>query len=310
MLRLRAGSAFAHPQVPVKIGKRIGVDLNAGPRADQGGLMIVTGTHDPYLVALSILVACFASYTALDLGGRIGAASGYARGVWLLAAAVTMGGGIWSMHFIAMLAFVMPIPVSYDIGLTTLSVAMAVTGIGFHVISRRSATALCLVLSGAFMGHLGCERLKQAANIDIVHVPYKGATAALVDLLAGRVHLTFSVPTAVANVKSGELRALAVTGDKRLAALSDIPTVAEAGLPELEFGSWNGVHVPVGTPKPIIDKLNGAIGRARNLPDVQNRMVEVGLTPEGGTPAEFGEFVKRDIARWGKIVKETGVKMD
>ncbi|MFL5059206.1 MAG: Bug family tripartite tricarboxylate transporter substrate binding protein [Xanthobacteraceae bacterium] len=158
--------------------------------------------------------------------------------------------------------------------------------------------------------HLGCERLRQAANIDIVHVPYKGAPAALVDLLGGRVHVTFSVPTAAAHVKSGELRALAVTGSQRIAALSDVPTVAEAGLPDLEFGSWNGLHVPTGTPKPIIDKLNGAVAKARNLADVQTRMRDVGLEPEGGTPAEFGEFVRRDVERWGRIVKETGVKME
>jgi tripartite-type tricarboxylate transporter receptor subunit TctC len=158
--------------------------------------------------------------------------------------------------------------------------------------------------------HLGCERLRQAANIDIVHVPYKGAPAALVDLLGGRVHVTFSVPTAAAHVKSGELRALAVTGSQRIAALPDVPTVAEAGLPDLEFGSWNGLHVPAGTPKPIIDKLNGAVAKARNLADVQTRMRDVGLEPEGGTPAEFGEFVRRDVERWGRIVKETGVKME
>ena len=158
--------------------------------------------------------------------------------------------------------------------------------------------------------HLGCERLRQAANIDIVHVPYKGAPAALVDLLGGRVHVTFSVPTAAAHVKSGELRALAVAGNQRIVALPDVPTVAEAGLPDLEFGSWNGLHVPAGTPKPIIDKLNGAVAKARNLADVQTRMRDVGLEPEGGTPAEFGEFVRRDVERWGRIVKETGVKME
>jgi NO-binding membrane sensor protein with MHYT domain/two-component sensor histidine kinase len=116
--------------------------------------MVVTGTHDPYLVALSILVACFASYTALDLSGHVGPARGFARRVWLVAAAITMGGGIWSMHFVAMLAFSMPTPRSYDIGLTTLSlvVAMVVTGGGFYVISRQSASPLHLVLSGIFMG--------------------------------------------------------------------------------------------------------------------------------------------------------------
>src|SRR6202011_599095 len=116
--------------------------------------MVVTGTYDPYLVALSILVAAFASYTALDLGGRVAAARGLARRVWLVAAAITMGGGIWSMHFVAMLAFIMPTPMSYDIGLTTLSlvVAIFVTGGGFYVISRRNGSPLRLVVSGIFMG--------------------------------------------------------------------------------------------------------------------------------------------------------------
>src|SRR5712691_3010141 len=116
--------------------------------------MVVTGTHDPYLVALSILVASFASYTALDLSGHVGPARGFARSVWLVAAAIILGGGIWSMHFIGMLAFVMPIPMSYDIGLTTLSliVAIVVTGGGFYVISRQDASPLRLVLSGIFMG--------------------------------------------------------------------------------------------------------------------------------------------------------------
>jgi NO-binding membrane sensor protein with MHYT domain len=116
--------------------------------------MVVTGTYDPYLVALSIMVASFASYTALDLSGHMGAARGLARGVWLVAAAITMGGGIWSMHFIGMLAFVMPIPMSYDIGLTTVSllVAIFVTGGGFYVISRQSASPVRLVLGGIFMG--------------------------------------------------------------------------------------------------------------------------------------------------------------
>src|SRR5580693_4367861 len=98
--------------------------------------MFVTGTHNPYLVALSILVACFASYTALDLSGHVPSTRGLVRRMWLVAAATTMGAGIWSMHFVAMLAFIMLTPMSYDIGLTTLSLAVAifVTGVGFHVI--------------------------------------------------------------------------------------------------------------------------------------------------------------------------------
>jgi NO-binding membrane sensor protein with MHYT domain len=115
--------------------------------------MVVTGTHDPYLVALSILVAIFASYTALDLGARVVAARGVAHGAWLVAAAITMGGGIWSMHFVAMLAFRMPMPMSYDVGLTVLSLVLAivVTGGGFSVISHH-ISPLRLVFSGLFMG--------------------------------------------------------------------------------------------------------------------------------------------------------------
>jgi NO-binding membrane sensor protein with MHYT domain/nitrogen-specific signal transduction histidine kinase/DNA-binding NarL/FixJ family response regulator len=116
--------------------------------------MAVTGTYNPHLVELSILVAAFASYTALDLGGRVAATQGVAPRVWLVAAAIAMGGGIWSMHFIAMLAFNMPIPMSYDIGLTTLSlvVAIFVTGVGFYFINRQGAPPLSLVFSGIFMG--------------------------------------------------------------------------------------------------------------------------------------------------------------
>src|SRR2546426_342363 len=116
--------------------------------------MLVTGTHDPYLVVLSILVASFASYTALDLGAHAGVARGLARRVWLVAAAITMGSGIWSMHFVGMLAFIMPMSMSYDIGLTIVSlvVAIVVTSGGFYILSRQSASPLRLGVSGVFMG--------------------------------------------------------------------------------------------------------------------------------------------------------------
>src|SRR6266481_5437207 len=135
----------------MRVSRRIRRPLVSRPNC---GDMVVTGTYDPSLVALSILVASFASYTALDLSGHVGPTRGFARRVWLAAAALTMGGGIWSMHFVAMLAFIMPTPMSYDFGLTTLSlvVAIVVTGVGFYVISRQSASPLPLVLSGIFMG--------------------------------------------------------------------------------------------------------------------------------------------------------------
>lgn len=116
--------------------------------------MILAGTYNPYLVALSVLVAAFASFTALDLGARIAAAQGVARGAWLVAAAIAMGGGIWSMHFVAMLAFVLPMQMSYEIGLTALSLLLAifVTGGGFYVLSRQRASQLPLIFGGIFMG--------------------------------------------------------------------------------------------------------------------------------------------------------------
>jgi PAS domain S-box-containing protein len=136
--------------------------------------MVVTGTYNPHLVVLSILVASFASYTALDLAGRVAATQGVAPRVWLVAAAIAMGGGIWSMHFIAMLAFNMPIAMSYDIGLTMLSlvVAIFVTGVGFYFINRQSAPPLSLVFSGIFMGlgiaamhYIGMAAMREHADI-------------------------------------------------------------------------------------------------------------------------------------------------
>jgi tripartite-type tricarboxylate transporter receptor subunit TctC len=158
--------------------------------------------------------------------------------------------------------------------------------------------------------HLGCEMLKHVADIDIVHVPYKGVSQALVDLLGERVQITFSVPTVAAQIESGALRALAVTGPKRISALPDVPTVGEIGLPGLQFQSWNGVHVKAGTPQPIIDKLNAGIVRAVGMPDIRQRMQEFGFEPEAGTVKQFAEFVEADIARWAHIVKETGVTVE
>jgi NO-binding membrane sensor protein with MHYT domain len=151
--------------------------------------MVVTGTHDPYLVVLSILVASFASYTALDLAAHVGAAHGLSRRLWLVAAAITMGGGIWSMHFVAMLAFIIPMPMSYDIDLTTLSlvVAILVTSGGFYVIRRQSASPLRLVLSGILMG------------LGIVAMHYTGMAAMRTnaDLSYDRLFVALSVVIAI-----------------------------------------------------------------------------------------------------------------
>src|ERR1700687_3294020 len=151
--------------------------------------MVVTGTHDPYLVVLSILVASFASYTALDLAAHVGAARGVSRRLWLVAAAITMGGGIWSMDFVAMLAFIMPMPMSCDIGLTShsLVVAIFVTSGGFYVIRRQSASPLRLVLSGILMGF----------GIVAMHYTGMAAMRTNADLSYDRLFVALSVVIAI-----------------------------------------------------------------------------------------------------------------
>ena len=134
--------------------------------------MTVIGTYNPYNVALSIAVACLASYTALDLGGRIRGSRRWAQLAWLATAATAMGGGIWSMHFIGMLAFIMPMPVGYDLDLTLLSlvVAIGVTGFGFFMIGTRQVTALEFVLSAIFI-HIAIAQLLAAESTLVVCVP-------------------------------------------------------------------------------------------------------------------------------------------
>src|ERR1700694_81352 len=200
--------------------------------------MVVTGTYNPYLVALSILVASFASYTALDLSGHAGPARGYARRVWLVAAALTMGGGIWSMHFVAMLAFIMPTPMSYDIGLTTLSlvVAIFVTGGGFYVISRQSGSPLGFVLSGTFMG----------IGIAAMHYTGMAAMRGHAELSYDRVFVALSLVIAIGASTAALWLAFRTTdlGQKLVAAV--VMGVAISGMHYSAMrGTTFAVHGPV-----------------------------------------------------------------
>lgn len=159
--------------------------------------------------------------------------------------------------------------------------------------------------------HLGCEMLKSSARIDIVPVPYKGTVPAIIDVIGGQAQFMFAVMQGgLPHVQAGKLRALAVTGSKRSTALPDVPTITEAGVPGADFISWNGVHVAAGTPKAVVTKLNGELDRLLKLPDVRDRMLTLGLNPVGGTSDEFAVFVKADIARWAKVIKESGVRVE
>ena len=159
--------------------------------------------------------------------------------------------------------------------------------------------------------HLGCEMLKSSARIDIVSVPYKGTVPAIIDVIGGQAQLMFAVMQGgLPHVQAGKLRALAVTGAKRSVAVPDVPTIAEAGVPGADFISWNGVHVPARTPQATIAKLNGELDRLVRLPEVRERMLTLGLNPAGGTPAAFAAFVKADIARWAKVIKDSGIRVE
>ncbi len=159
--------------------------------------------------------------------------------------------------------------------------------------------------------HLAGELLKSIAHIDIVHIPYKGSPPALIDLLGGRVVLMCStIAPAMPLVKSGKLRALAVTGLKRSAAAPEIPTVAESGLPGYEATAWQGVLAPAGTPGEIVVRLNTELVRVINLPEVRKQLAEQGYEPAGNTPGQFAEYIKTEIAKWTRVIKAAGLKAE
>ena len=157
--------------------------------------------------------------------------------------------------------------------------------------------------------HLACAMLNTMGCVNIVHVPYKGVGPSLTDLIGGQVQMLFAVTQAtLPHVQTGKLRALAVTGRKRSNAVPEVPTVAESGIADFVIESWNGVHVTAGTPKAIVAKLNTEINRIVGLPDVRERMLGLGLEPMTISPDEFAAFVRTDITKWAKVVKDTGVR--
>lgn len=160
-------------------------------------------------------------------------------------------------------------------------------------------------------GHLAAELLKAMAGINMLHVPYKGGGPALVDLLAGQVQVLFATYVASkGHIQSGRIRALAVSTAKRPTALPDLPTIAEAALPGYDSGVWYGILAPAGTPQEIVAKLNSEILRVLNHPEFRNLLVSGGIDPIGSPPEELGRYIKSEIAKWAKVVKEAGVHID
>jgi len=158
--------------------------------------------------------------------------------------------------------------------------------------------------------HMSMELLKSMAGIDVVHVPYKGSTPALTDVISGQdAVMSVNMPPAVPHVKAGKLRALAVTTRTRTPSMPDLPTVAET-LPGYETVAWFGVLAPAGTPRDVVNRLSAEIGRIARSPEMRERLAGMGAEPVGGTPEEFAAVMARDIAKWTELAKSVGIKID
>jgi tripartite-type tricarboxylate transporter receptor subunit TctC len=168
--------------------------------------------------------------------------------------------------------------------------------------------------AGSGMGaaaHLSAELFNSMAGVAIVHIPYKSAGPALVDLIAGQCQLMFATSLSVIpHIKSQKLRALAVTNAKRSRLMPELPTIAEAGVPGFEATTWHGVLTTGGTPAPIVNKLNTEINRILQMADVRERLGALGAEIIGGTPKEFADHIQREIPKWAKVIKDAGVRLE
>lgn len=159
--------------------------------------------------------------------------------------------------------------------------------------------------------HVSGELFKSVTGIDMTHIPYKGRASAIPDLLGGRVTMMFdNMPSSLPLVREGKLRALGVTSLKRSAAAPDIPTLAEAGLPGFEAVSWFAMFAPANTPKTIVTKLQLEIAKILKSPDISKRLLDIGLEPIGSTPEELAAYQRSEIAKWAKVVKDSGAKLE
>jgi tripartite-type tricarboxylate transporter receptor subunit TctC len=160
-------------------------------------------------------------------------------------------------------------------------------------------------------GHLAAELFLALAKISMTHVPYKGNGPAVLAQVSGEVQLGFNNILAVLpHVQSGRLRAIAVTSAKRAPTVPGLPTLAEAGVPGYEATSWNGIFAPAKTPRPIIDKIHADVVKILNTPDVREKLIAAGSDPVGSTPEEFLAFVKAELARWGKVIRENNIRAE
>jgi len=159
--------------------------------------------------------------------------------------------------------------------------------------------------------HLAGELFNIVAGVKLVHIPYKGVNLAMNDVLSGRVQLVFiGIPAAAPHIKAGKLRALALVAPQRSSVLPDVPTVAEAGLPRFEVTTWYGILAPAGTPRPVVERLNGELGKIMHSSELKERLEALATDPMTSTPEQFADLIRREIAKWREVVREAGVKAD
>ena len=159
--------------------------------------------------------------------------------------------------------------------------------------------------------HLGAFQFVRANGIDAVHIPYKGSAPADIDLVGGQIQfMTDTVNSVMPFVRDKRLKMLAVTTPKRMSLFSDVPTLAESGMPGFEVGAWQGLMVPANTPKPIIQRLNAEVVKALQSADVRQKLALQGAEPLGSTPEAYGEYLQKELTRWEGVVKQTGITLD
>jgi tripartite-type tricarboxylate transporter receptor subunit TctC len=159
--------------------------------------------------------------------------------------------------------------------------------------------------------HLSGELFKTMAGVDIVHVPYKGSSPAVTDLMGGQVQLMFdNLPSSLAQIKAGKLRAIAVTSAQRSPTLPNIPTIAESGLPGFEASSWFGLLAPAGTPAAVVARINADVNQWLQTAEAKEKLLAQGAVPAGGTPEQFAAHIRAETEKWAKVVKVSGAKVD
>jgi tripartite-type tricarboxylate transporter receptor subunit TctC len=159
--------------------------------------------------------------------------------------------------------------------------------------------------------HLAGELFNIVAGVKLVHIPYKGVNLAMQDVLAGNVHfVVIGIPAAAPHIKAGKLRALAVLAPARSAALPEVPTAAEAGMPAFEVTTWYGVLAPAGTPRNVVNRLNAELVRIMHSPEMKEKLAATGTDPLTSTPEEFAAYIRREIAKWGDVVRKANLKAD